>query len=501
MPATRIQRYSRLAPRLRPRCVLISLAFVSVCLSPFLAPFIIPAATAQDAVLRSNESLEALTRYERQLEELESRYNSYHPSLLEPLLAMEALLEEQGLYPRVAELQARRLQLLRTSLGFEHPDLIPVLEAMVTTEMRQQNWDEVTDHLEHIRYLQAANYGNDSPEMLEARRRQSQWLLNQVFLDSEANRANLVLDARDILDDSLDQAEKIYGDENPELVPWLYRRALSLYYVVAMMNTDSGVSGLAIDEVARRDGMGRLNSARQGRIFSPLGFGGANRIPVVEGGEPIGSAYLRQALSFLNDIEDIGEEHNDLELQAMAHLYQGDFHLLMGRGSGQRDFRDARQKLIDVGVEASRVDRFFARPMPIPMPEFFLGFDALERYQQSLYADLPEASDNSAHTGIFTAWDEDLADVALPRPPANFPSMQIDSNEVELDFRISSKGEVTAVDTIAAWPNDPDAEREVERRARRALRNMQFRPAFIDNRNRMVRDARIRYRYYVREER
>lgn len=494
MPAINTHRSAHLASRLAAR-------LWSACAIALAAIILAVPVAAQDAVSLSNDSLAALARYERQLEDLETRYDSYHASLLEPLQAMEDLLAEQGQYQRVAELQNRRLQLLRASLGFEHPDLVPMLEAMLATQLRLQNWEQVSDHLEHIRYLQSVNHGNDSPAVMAASQRQAQWLLNQVFLDREANRAGLLLDARDIFDDILDQAEEHYGKDDPALVPWLYQRALGLYYLVAVLNTDSGMSGRAIEEVARRDGMNRLNSARRGRVFSPLGFGAANRIPVVEGDEPIGVAYLRQALGFIDAIEDIGEAGNDAELQALVQIYEGDFHLLMERSSGQRDFASAREQLLAAGIAADRLDRFFARPMPIPMPEFFTSFDAMERYQQLLHADIPGASENTAHAGVFIAWDEDLAAIALPSLPADFPPLQIDRNEVELEFRVSSRGQVSSVEVVEVWPHEQETEREVERKAWRALRDMRLRPAFADGRNRTVQHARIRYRYYAREDR
>lgn len=474
-----------------------ALFLLSVVFSLSLAPRL----WAQDAVTQSNTSLAALARYERQLEELETRYDSYHPSLLEPLQAMEALLAEQGDHERVAELQNRRLQLLRTSLGFEHPDIIPLLDAMIATQLRLRNWQQVSDYLDHIRYLQSVNHGTDSAVMLHARARQAQWLLNQVFLDREANRPGLVLEARDLLEDALEQAEEAYGEDDPALVPWLYQRALSLYYLVAIMNTDSSIAGRAVDEVARRDGVSRLNSAGRGPVFAPLGFGARNAIPVLEDGEPIGVGYLRQALGFINDIEAIAEAQDDQQLLAMAHIYHGDFHLLMGRASGQRDYAKARDLLVASGVDPARVDRFFSRPMPIPMPRFFASFAELEAYQRGLYQALPGAEDSPGHAGLFVAWDQDLADVALPRPPVDFPALQIETNEAELEFRVSSRGQVASVEVLEVWPGAEQSRDEVERKAWRAARELQFRPAFVDGRNRTTDDARLRYRYYVREER
>ena len=460
---------------------------------------------AQDAVRLSNETLTALMAYEQQLEDLETEYGPYHSSLLEPLESMEGLLREAGDYERVGELQRRRLQIRRTEFGFENIDLIPLLEEMASTELQLHNWQQVADYLEHIRYLHAVNAGADSEAVLNTMARQAQWHLARVYLDPDLDREDLVLDVREIYDATLDLAEEKYGEDSPELISWLYRRALSLYYMVAMMNTDSGLAGAMIKEVALRDGMARLQTASANASISTVNlFGPSTLVPVVDEGEPVGVAYLRQAKGFINDIESIGEATDNKELLGLAAIYQGDFNVLMKRTSGRKDYREARELLLEAGVPAERVDRFFARPMVLPMPEFFTDFAGLESYQQSLLMETDQliaesdgGEDGAAmnHLGVLTAWDEDLRAVAIPTPPEGMAELQIDMNVVDLEFRISSRGEVSAVDVLAAEPE----EKGVERTAWRALREISFRPAFIDNRTRVLRDARIRYRFHARE--
>ena len=48
---------------------------------------------------------------------------------------MIALLNEDEDYERVAQLQSRQLQVMRTELGFEHLDLVPLLQSIVTTQI------------------------------------------------------------------------------------------------------------------------------------------------------------------------------------------------------------------------------------------------------------------------------------------------------------------------------------------------------------------------------
>ena len=82
----------------------------------------------QALITRSNDLLQAYASYEIELEELESRFGPYDQSLLEPLDSMIALMIEARDYEKVAALQERQLQLVRTSMGLEHAE--PLREIM-----------------------------------------------------------------------------------------------------------------------------------------------------------------------------------------------------------------------------------------------------------------------------------------------------------------------------------------------------------------------------------
>jgi hypothetical protein len=456
-----------------------------------------PALRSQDAVSLSNEALSSLQAYEEQLADLESEFGPFDARLLEPLAAMEAIHNELGSYDRVASLQSRRLQIRRTALGFESSELIPLLEDMIITQLQLHDWEAVSDSLEHIRHLYAVNYGPDSEQVLATQSRQAQWMLAQVYLDRDMQRADLVLDTRDLYDQTLDTAIEKYGENSEALLPWLYDRALSLYYLVAMMNTDNGLGGTAIDEVIHRDGIARLQTTSARGSLSALNiYGPSSRIPVVDEDELVGVAYLRQAKGFLHDIEDIGEVTGNAELRGIAAIYKGDFNIMMRRTSGRKDYREAREILIEAGISPERIDRFFARPMALPMPKFFPDFAGLEAYQQSLLAGIPEAERSDNNAGVFLAWDEDLRAVSMPRPPADFPALEIEKHQIDLEFRLSTKGRVSSVDVLSSESDD----NKIERTAWRALREMTFRPPFVDNRTQTVRNARIRYEYHAREE-
>lgn len=459
-----------------------------------------PGAGAQQLAREASELLRDLERYQQQLEEYESEYGFFDIRLQEPLLAIEALHAELGDYQELRATQSRRLQLTRTALGLEHPDIIPLVEAMVRTDIRLSNWVEVSDHLEHLRTLTVANYGIDSEQAMMALQRQASWYEIRVYVDENRERAHNFMQARDIYEELLDLAEDKYGEDDPRLLPWLNKRAYSLYQLVAGLNVDSPVAMDMIQETARKDGPARLETSRMRGFNNPISPGGVNRvIPVTEKGEPIGVAYLRFANGFINDIADIAEAQGDAEMAAMAQLYHGDYAYLQGRSIGRSDYREAREKLLTLGIEAERLDAFFSRPMIIPVPVFYSRFSDLEAYQLS-GPELPLLGEVDAdedadpwetplHLGLFRAWEQGLASVPLPEPADALLEFQTPLYTVDVRFRINTRGSTSGVKSLAIEPED----RRARSRAVRAVRNLQFRPALYGDRAKARDHVEMRY--------
>ena len=270
-------------------------------------PALLSQLTAQELAIQTTELMQELQRYETQLEDYEFEYGFLDPRLLEPLLSIESLYQSLGDYEQVKSIQNRRLQITRTAVGLTHPDTVPLVEALVRTEMRLANWEQVSDHLEHLRTLAVANHGLDSEQAMLAQERQASWFMTRVYVDRDRERADNFMEAREIFRDLLISAQAKYDEDDVRLVPWLNKRAYSLYLLVAGLNADSSVVTNWIRETAQRDGPARLETPRARGFNSPFSVGGFNQvIPVTEGDEPVGVAYLRQANGFNNDIAEIG---------------------------------------------------------------------------------------------------------------------------------------------------------------------------------------------------
>lgn len=461
-------------------------------------------ALAQPVLELGSARLADLQRFQETLADQESEFGPFDPRLLETLSSIERIYIELGDFDEVKATQLRRLQLIRSTEGLENPAVIPVLEELIRTEIALGNWDEVGDHLEHIRNLVSSNSGNESPEMLATMERQASWLRSMVILGRNGDRAENTLDARDLYDDMHNLAEDIYGEESAEVVPWLYKRAYSMYLHVELLNADSSVTTDAIDETLTRDGPGRLQTASRSGFFTPLNA--TSRVPVTNRGEPVGVAYLRRANGYIDDIRDIAEAAGDWEAWAIASIYHGDFSVMQGRNIGRRDYVDARDKLLELGFAEDRLDAFFNQPMPIPIEKLFNRFEELEAYQNSLVAgfqpqavdekDIDDPWDEPVHVGLFTAWEEGLRSTPMPATVDPLLELDLPYEQIELTFRVSSSGSVSGVKAL----QEDQAERRLRSRTVRAVRSLNFRPALYDERGRSRSHVQMLYQIIKEED-
>ena len=460
------------------------LRLLSIFLVTILLPYVGFPQDGLDSV--SNSSLSDIESYELQIMNLESAYGPMDQRLVEPLDGLISHLIELRLIDQVAELQAKQLAIMRAHLGFESLDLLPVLREMIQVQQALGNWEATSDILDHIRFLMAANYDHKSEETLLAMENQAQWRLAGFYLDAERNQSTNFLDARNLYADMERLAEDVYGEHSPQLYPWYYKRAYNLGIMVQLLNTKGGFANVFITDLIRSDGTMRLQTDGRlsGTRLSPIGAWNIQDRNFV-----LGEGYLRQARDLINRIRKIAEIGNDIEVQAIAELYRGDYNLLMGRGSGRRQYNLAQDMLLEAGVAQVEIDEFFGVPMLIPLPRFFDSFSELLDYQRIILAGVEGIPPDALHLGIFNAWHENARGVL--KPTIDDPLLQVGfpQNLVDLKFNINTRGRVSSVDAVRSLPEDD----RVAREASRAIREVRFRPAYVDGKATRVRDAQIRY--------
>ena len=421
---------------------------------------------------------------EETLAELESLNGPFDPSLIEPLQAMIRLLEEQSEHERIAELQERQLALMRTNLGLESIELIPLLEDMVLTRIAIGEFEGVTDNLQMIRNVSA---NDEDPEvLLRAINMLAHWYLTGGAGDGSRRRAANFFEARELIEDLEDAAEELYGEDDPAMVPWLYSSAMNAYQLVGLLNSGEGAGGATIRELVRHDGATRLRTSARGFSLNPLWSGTVT--PVIEQGELVGELYLRQGMGKIDDMADIFDERGNLEAQAMAMIYRADFQLLMDRGTAFSRYREARELLREAGVPAERIDLFFSRPQLLPVSRFYPTLEEAIAHQEAELASWQPEQEDAIYVAPFKAWDESAPNVREPVSDNVFWEFENDYHQIDLEFRINSRGGVSSVDIIAAEPDD----RRSRRLARNAARDLRFRPAMEEGRGQRLRDVQMR---------
>lgn len=428
--------------------------------------------------------LEQMQAQEEALAELESLNGPFDPSLIEPLQAMIRLLEEQSEHERIAELQERQLALMRTNLGLENPQLIPLLEDMVLTRIAIGEFDGVTDNLQMIRNVSA---NVEDPEvLLRAIDALAYWYLTGGAGNRDRRRAVNFFEARELIEEVEDIALELHGENDPALVPWLYLGAMNLYQLVGLLNSGEGSSGPTIRELVRYDGGMKLRTSARGFTFNPIT---SNTVtPVIEAGELVGEMYLREAMGKIEDMADIFEAEGNSEGRAMAMIYRSDFQLLMNLGTAFSRYRDAQELLREAGIAEERIDLYFSRPQLLPVNRFHATLEeAIAEQEAELALWRPERED-AINVPPYTAWDEDAPNVREPVSDNAFWELAIDYHQVDVEFNISSRGRVSSVDIVAAEPDD----RGSRRYARNGVRDLRFRPVLVEGRGQRLRDVQMR---------
>lgn len=442
-------------------------------------------------VTATNAQLEEQQKYEAQIVALESEFGPFDNSLLEPLEAMVALFNEQADYEQVAQLQNRQLQLMRTVLGFEHPDLIPLIQSMIANQLKLGEWEAISDNLEHIRHLQAANMGDDPEVLLAAIDDQAFWYLSRSYLDEKDRRVRNFFRAREMYEEMENLAEASFSEDSQEMIPSLYRQAYNKFQLVQFLNASSGIGSASVDRLAREDGMHKLRSRGRNTIDTDALLGWGNRIPVVDGDSLIGEAYLRDGFNLVSRIERILELEGDPEAEAMAKIYRADFQTLRKSGSGMRNYRKAQELLLQAGINEDKINLFFNRPMVIPVDKYFHRLDDAIAYQQQSHTQLNSVPEDQLHLGVFSAWSESVPSTQKPDNSDPFWQLDLPYAEVDVSFSVSSRGGISSVDVIASTPD----ERGVRRKATRAMREVTLRPAIVKGRGKRMKDVQIRYRF------
>lgn len=426
------------------------------------------AAVGDDAALElANEQLDRIADYRAQLEALETEFGPFDPILLEPLAGLTDALIEAGEFEQARGLLSRRQQLLRTADGLSNPDQLPVLAQAIANSIRLGEWNNVTEHFQFIQWLQVQE-GADLETQLRAMDDVALWQMNVLNLGHPRSRVRNFLQARQLQREMVWLAEGTWGEDNPELIPWLYRQAVNQYRLSEFLNAPDELGYDARQEILQMEYMSSQD-------------------------------YLRRGLNIVKRIRDLVDMSGNAEAAAIAMIYEADFQRLLDLGTSISVYRDAAERLQQAGIDGSRVDAFFARTVILPLPEFVESLDQLEALAASWEVTEPRDlgdQEFNLDIGRFVAWNESLLTSRLPALPESAASLSINLNTVDLSFTVNSRGEANNPRVIQAEPENVRMRRDV----RDAVRRLQFRPLLEDGRPRRMEKVLLRFQYPSRQQ-
>lgn len=433
--------------------------------------------TAEEPGLSDDDWLEQMQAQELLLTELEATRGPTDLSLVEPLQAMIVLLRERSEYERVSELQEHQLELMRINHGLESAELIPLLKDMVLNGVEAGDRDGVSDLLRQMRVLSSSQ--SDPIALLEAIERQAYWYKTGGAGQSHKQRVTSFYEAHELFDELEILLDDVFDAGDPAIVSWLYRVYMNQYLLLGLLNSDRMVRALAREELEWREGSDALRA-----IGRSTGGASASRTA----GRWGGGRFIPEALETVEKMTEVLEIAGDLEAQAMASVYEADFHLLMNWASAWKQYEEARELLREAGVPEERISLFFSRPQQIPYSRFHPTLEEAIAQQEADLSRWRPALKDAAHVAEFTAWSESVPNVRYPVSDLVFWNEASSYYEAELDININSVGFVQHVDVLEFKPENND----VRYRLRRAAEDLRFRPIMEGNRRRRTHDVHIR---------
>lgn len=411
----------------------------------------------------NGDRLKRLQAQEEILTELESAHGSLNPSLVRPLRNIIELLREQSEFERAAEFQLRLLAVMEANPSRQSPDWIPMLKEMVVEQVNSGETAGVGDLLLQLRTLSAAR--NDPVALVQMVELQAHWLLTGGAGPTHEDRIDAFLAARDLItNDYVYLVRELFEDNDPKIIPWMYRVALNHHQTVELLTSGSGIGARAKHNLDTHTGAG---------------------VPI--------RGFMQHSLNWMQDIGEILEANGDNEGHAMAKLYEADFEFRVSlsnpyRPRVYRKYEEARELLREAGVEEDRISLFFGRPRLAPFNRFYHTLEEAITDQESGLAAWRPEQEVAAHVAIFHAWNNTVPGLMKPVSDHVFWNFPSSSHQVDLQFNINSQGVVSSLKVLYVEPADSS----IRKRVRRAVESMRFVPMMENNRRLGLRDVHMR---------
>ena len=277
----------------------------------FTITFSVRAAEETDSsVGQSIQQTEQIELYLQQIAELETEFGPFDQSLIEPLNILSDLYTEIGNLVEANTILNRQIQLLRIAEGPDTFSQVPVVESQIVNNVRMNDLEAATNNFENIQFVYLQNPESTTIQKLQAMDQLRHWHFTALNLGEKIDRINHFRISRAILDDMLQIAEDELGEESHEIIPYLYKAAIEKYHLLTYLFSHDELGANAYDDIFEMEAI-----------------------------QP--TDYLRQGYEIVKDIREIIQQSSDIEADAMAAVYEGDFRMLLGIGLAQRSYREA----------------------------------------------------------------------------------------------------------------------------------------------------------------
>ncbi len=430
----------------------------------FTITFSVRAAEETDSsVGQSIQQTEQIELYLQQIAELETEFGPFDHSLIEPLNILSDLYTEIGNLVEANTILNRQIQLLRIAEGPDTFSQVPVVESQIVNNVRMNDLEAATNNFENIQFVYLQNPESTTIQKLQAMDQLRHWHFTALNLGEKIDRINHFRISRAILDDMLQIAEDELGEESHKIIPYLYKAAIEKYHLLTYLFSHDELGANAYEDIFEMEAI-----------------------------QP--TDYLRQGYEIVKDIREIIQQSSDIEADAMAAVYEGDFRMLLGIGLAQRSYREAMELFGEAGKSEQEIADFFSRPIVLPETEYYYTMeDAIAAQNASGYRYIrgEEGNDPVVHLGNFVAWNESLLNAAKPTPPEVLLDLEMELHRADLRFTIRSRGDTRIPDAESSEPDTVQAKVD----AQDALKMMIFRPRFRGNRWRRIEDVTITYWY------
>ena len=329
---------------------------------------------------------------------------------------------------------------------------------------------------------------SDTEPMSESSRQEK---ASQIFAflagatqDSSPRRIQNYLKSSELVDALEFSAADLYGEDDPNMIPWLYLAAMDSYRLAGILASDDNrVSYHAVRQMANQSGGKKLNAFSLGGNVSWADPGTASSL------RQLHKSFLVKAMSKFSEMAEIFESAGNPEAQAMAWIYRADMQLLRNWGTPFANYREAQELLRQAGIAEDRIELFFGRPQLITVNRFYTTLEAAIENQEAELA-LRMQTNDPARQAPYFAWDTSVPAVRSPLPIDSLAAARESYEYVDLRFRITAEGDVRAVNVYAS--GDSGAERNA-RIAREAAYKLDFRPALVDGRGQPQSGLHMRF--------